>query len=224
MEFTDRLWPKVEHLWDSYLDHPFVKGIGDGSLETEKFQHWLKQDYVYLVEYARLMAVGAEKSPDLEAMGMFTELLHGTLFVEMELHRKFSNAYDISVESLENTEASAVNTAYTSYMLNHAQRGDAAVATACLLCCAWSYNYIGKGLSRGAGYNDSNPYKEWIDMYAGEEFTDLTQTALNLMNRLADGKPERELQHLEEIIIKTGLYEYMFWDMCEQREEWPVKI
>lgn len=222
MNFTDRLWPKVDQLWHSYLDHPFVEGIGDGTLDKDKFQHWLKQDYVYLVEYARLMAIGAEKSPDLKAMGMFAELLHGTLYVEMDLHRKFSKEFGISTESLENTEAAATNTAYTSYMLNHAQRGDAAVTTACLLCCAWSYNFIGQNLAEKGQYNDQNPYKSWIDMYAGEEFTDLTETAKDLMNRLADGKPERELEMLEEIVVKTSLYEYMFWDMCENKEDWPV--
>lgn len=224
MKFTDRLWLKVEGLWDSYLEHPFVKGIGEGTLEVDKFQHWLKQDYVYLVEYSRLMAIGAEKSPDLHAMNMFAELLHGTLFVEMDLHREFSATFDIPAETLENTEASATNTAYTSYMLSHAQRGDAAVTTACLLCCAWSYNHIGKGLAANEGYNDNNPYKAWIDMYSGEEFTELTNTAMALMDRLAENKPEKELEYLEEIVLKTGLYEYMFWDMCENKEEWPITV
>ena len=94
--FTERLWLSVEDIWESYLDHPFVKGLGDGSLEVDKFQHWLKQDYVYLVEYARLMAIGAEKSPNLETMNLFTNILHGTLFGEMELHRAFSKRFGIS--------------------------------------------------------------------------------------------------------------------------------
>ncbi len=55
--FTDRLWKRVEPIWNSYLEHPFVKGLGDGTLEQEKFKHWLKQDYVYLIDYARLFAI-----------------------------------------------------------------------------------------------------------------------------------------------------------------------
>ena len=224
MKFTDRLWDSVESIWNRYLEHPFVSGLGNGTLEQGKFQHWLKQDYVYLVEYSRLMAIGAEKSPDLETMNMFSEMLHGTLFGEMELHRNYAAEFGISEEELLETEASAVNTAYTSYMLNHAQRGDTAAVAACLLACAWSYNYIGRSLSDQYPEQENNPYKQWVETYSGEDFTSLNGTAMTLLNKLAEGKPERELALLEEIVVKTSLYEYMFWDMCENREEWPVKV
>lgn len=222
MQFTDRLWPKVESIWNRYLEHPFVQGLGDGTLEKDKFQHWLKQDYVYLVEYSRLMAIGAEKSPDLKTMNMFAELLHGTLFGEMDLHRDFSKEFGISEKILLTTEPSAVNTAYTSYMLNHAQRGDAASVVACLLACAWSYNYIGKALADKYPELEKNPYKQWIETYSGDDFSGLNETAKELINELTDGKPERELMALEEIVVKTSLYEYMFWDMCDQKEGWSV--
>ena len=37
MQFTERIWPKIQPLWDSYMTHPFVQGLGDGSLPLEKF-------------------------------------------------------------------------------------------------------------------------------------------------------------------------------------------
>ncbi|WP_414043433.1 thiaminase II [Macrococcus animalis] len=222
--FTDRIWQRVEPIWNSYLDHPFVNGLSDGRLEQEKFQHWLKQDYVYLIEYAKLMAIGSAKSRDLETMGMFANLLHGTLFMEMDLHRNFAKQFGISSKELELTEASAINTAYTSYMLNHAQRGGPEHVVACLLACAWSYNYIGKKLAKLPGaLTEYNPYHEWIETYSGKEFTALTEDAIKLMNQLTEGKPEAELAELEEIIVKTSYYEYMFWDMCEHLEEWPIQ-
>ena len=56
---SDRLFKTVEPIWNSYLEHPFVKGISDGSLDPEKFKHYLKQDYVYLIEYCKIFAIGA---------------------------------------------------------------------------------------------------------------------------------------------------------------------
>ncbi len=75
MTFTDRLFERVKPIWQSYLDHPFVKGIGDGSLDQEKFKHWLKQDYIYLIDYTRLFAIGVTKASDLEMMTTFGELV-----------------------------------------------------------------------------------------------------------------------------------------------------
>lgn len=223
--FTERILKRVEPIWASYLEHPFVKGLGDGSLEKEKFQFWLKQDYVYLIDYAKLMAIGSAKAPDLRVMGIFSKLLHGTLFMEMDLHRSYAKQFGISESELEATEAASVNTGYTSYMLNHAQRGGAEHVTACLLACAWSYNYIGKHLAEQDGaLDDNNPYRDWIETYSGEEFTELTNDAIALMDELAEGMPERILADLEEIIVKTSYYEYMFWEMCEFKAHWDIPV
>ena len=49
--FSDRLFKTAEPIWNACLNHPFVQGIADGTLEQEKFKHYMKQDYVYLIEY-----------------------------------------------------------------------------------------------------------------------------------------------------------------------------
>ena len=37
--------------------HPFVRGIGDGTLPVERFRYYIEQDYVFLVEYSRVLAL-----------------------------------------------------------------------------------------------------------------------------------------------------------------------
>ncbi|MDX8044399.1 thiaminase II [Gracilibacillus sp. S3-1-1] len=221
--FTDRLWKRVEPIWTAYLDHPFVRGLGDGTLEQDKFRHWLKQDYVYLIDYARLFAIGSAKADDLEEMTTFAKLLHGVLDVEMDLHRKYAADFGITKEELEKTEASAITTAYTSYMLNLSQRGGVENVVASVLACEWSYNFIGKELAKRPGSLTDNFYKSWIEMYSSAEFTALAEETKQLMNRIAEDKPEKELARLEEIVVKTSQFEYMFWDMVEKKEEWLVK-
>lgn len=221
-QFTDRLWKKVQPIWEAYLEHRFVKGIGDGTLDQEKFKHYMKQDYVYLVEYSRVFAIGSAKAPDLKTMTMFANLLHGTLNMEMELHREYAAKFGITNEELEKTEPSATATAYTSYMLNVSQLGGVENATAAVLACAWSYNYIGKELAEWPGALNHEFYGNWVQMYASEEFTQLAENCKKLINDLAAGKSERELKSLEEIVLKTSKFEYMFWDMVENQSMWPT--
>ncbi|WP_078597476.1 thiaminase II [Evansella clarkii] len=222
--FTDRLWHRVEPIWNTFLEHPFVKGLGEGWLEKDKFRHWMKQDYVYLIEYCRLFAIGSAKAQDLETMTVFAKLLHGTLDIEMDLHRQYAAQFDISNEELEATEAGSTTTAYTSYMLNVSQRGGVENVIASVLTCAWSYNFIGKELAKWPGAMDHEFYGHWVKMYSSDEFTELAEDCKNLMNEIAKGKPERELAELEEIVVKTSLFEYMFWDMAENKEDWPIKL
>ncbi|GAB4074206.1 hypothetical protein GCM10028778_17090 [Barrientosiimonas marina] len=35
---------------------------------------------------------------------------------------------------------------------------------------------------------------------------------------------EHELQQLKDIVVITSYFEYMFWDMAEDRFAWPVEI
>ncbi|ULG74249.1 thiaminase II [Macrococcus brunensis] len=219
--FTERLFERVEPIWNSYLEHPFVKGLGDGTLDLEKFKHWLKQDYIYLIEYARLFAVGASKATDLAMMTTFGELLHGTLATEMALHRSYAAQFGITQEELEAVQAAEVTESYTSYMLKMAHQGGVEYTIAAVLACTWSYHYIGEHLA--ASNNNLGVYQEWVDMYHSPEFTELKDDCIRLMNEAAEGKSEAELKVLEEIVVKTSYYEYLFWDMAENISNWPCK-
>lgn len=220
--FTDRLWEKVKPIWQGYLEHPFVKGIGEGWLDQEKFKHYMKQDYVYLIEYSRLFALGGAKATDLDMMTMFANLLHGTLNFEMDLHRQYAERFGISREELEKTEGSATMTAYTSYMLNVSQRGGVENVIASVLACAWSYNFIGKQLAQWPGAAEHEFYGDWVKTYSSEEFTKIANDCKDLINRVAADKPNHELEALEEIFINTSRFEAMFWDMAEEQSMWPV--
>ena len=56
---TDRFHEAAAGVWKECLNHPFVTGIGDGTLPAEKFQFFMLQDYLYLFDYARVFALGA---------------------------------------------------------------------------------------------------------------------------------------------------------------------
>ena len=222
-KFTDRLFTNVQPIWEKNHNHPFVQELGMGTLAKEKFIYYMKQDYVYLIDYAKLFAVGAVKANDLETMGMFAQILHETLHVEMDLHRTFAAEFGITREELEATQPTPVNVAYTKYMLQVSQNGSLAEVVACLLPCAWDYWEIGKLLRKQYGHQiETNPYAKWIDMYDSEAFGEGAKWLIQLMDELAEGKPERELAKLEEHFQITSKYEYLFWDMNYHKQDWPI--
>ena len=53
---TDALYAAAKPIWDAQIEHPFVRGIGDGSLDEALFRNWVVQDYAYLKEFARVFA------------------------------------------------------------------------------------------------------------------------------------------------------------------------
>nr|WP_263327454.1 thiaminase II [Neobacillus sp. Marseille-Q6967] len=223
MKFSQALHEKVSEIWHKTHEHPFVLGLGTGELPVESFIRYMKQDYVFLIDYSKLFALGAVKARDIETMAAFAKLLDETLHGEMELHRGYAAKFGITNEQLEETKPTPMNLAYTRYMLNVAQNGSLEELISSLLPCMWSYWEIGKMLAKKYPGSREHPlYGEWVSMYASDEFGSLAQWLIDLLDTLTEGKPERDLAVLTEHFLTTSRFEYMFWDMVYQGGEWPV--
>jgi thiaminase/transcriptional activator TenA len=219
--FTERLLAKVSPIWEEILLHPFVRGLGDGSLPVERFAFYMKQDYLFLIEYAKLFAVASTKAYDLQTSAKFAALQEATLNAEMSLHRQYAHKFGITNDDLERTEPSFATLAYTSYMLKVAYQGSLAELVSALLPCMWSYWEIGKHLARLEGATEHPLYGEWVSTYSSDEFGALAQWLIEMMDEWADGKNEQELARMETHFLITTRMEYQFWEMAYREELWP---
>ena len=221
MAFTDDLAEIGDPVWGAILDHPMVEQLGAGTLDEEPFKYWVRQDYVYLIEYARVFAYGAASAPDLTRMGTFAVLLESTINTEMDLHRAYAADFGISEAELETTDASPTTRAYTDFLVRTAATGTFGDLTAALLPCMWGFNETGTRLAED-GVPDHEGYADWIEMYAGEEFTELTEWCKDLMDDVAAESTETERERYRELFLTSARYEYLFWDAAWRREEWPA--
>jgi len=219
--FTNRLRREAAAIWEAQHRHPFVRGIGDGKLDLEKFKFWLRQDYVFLIEYARLLALAAARSPDLETMARFAGLLEETLETEMSLHRAYANEFGISPQDLEREQPAPTTQAYTDSLLRVAAMGDFAELVAALLPCMWSFSEIGQRLALQPA-PDEKRYGQWIAMYSSTEFAELAGWCRDLLDNLAAGLPERELKKLQEAFFTSSRYEWQFWEMAWEMKGWSL--
>ena len=218
---TDRLRRAASAIWEAQHAHPFIRGIGDGTLELSKFKHWVRQDYVFLIDYARMLSLAASRAPDLEVMTRLAGLAHSTLETEMSLHRAYAEEFGISARELESEAASPTCRAYTDFLVRTAATGSFPELVGALLPCMWGFSEVGLALKRAEGPADSR-YVAWIDMYASPEFTELASWCRDLLDRVADGLPPRELQAVENAFVTSSRYEYLFWEMAWREERWPV--
>lgn len=221
--FSARLYERVKPIWERTHQHPFVQGLGNGSLSLQTFAFYMKQDYVFLIDYAKLFAIASTKAYDLETSGRFAALQEATLNSEMALHRSYAKEFGITREDLEATKPSFVMLAYTSYMLKVAHQGALAELISALLPCMWSYWEIGKRLAAIPGAADHPLYGKWILTYSSAEFGELAQWLINTLDQLVDGKSETELARLEEHFLTTSRMEYLFWEMAYREELWPCE-
>jgi thiaminase/transcriptional activator TenA len=219
--FTERLRQKAAGIWEAQHQHPFVRGICDGTLSLERFKFWLRQDYVFLIEYARLLALAAARSPDLETMNRFATLLKETAETEMNLHRAYAAEFGISCEELEQELPAPTTRGYSDFLLRIAATGDFAELAATLLPCMWAFSEIGQRLAAQPAPSDKR-YAKWIEIYSSREFAELAQWCRDLLDSLAAGLPERDLRKLEAAFLTSSRYEWQFWEMAWKMEGWPI--
>jgi thiaminase (transcriptional activator TenA) len=164
--FTQAIRAKARPIWDRELKHPFVRGLGDGTLSIDRFRVYLAQDYVFLIEYCRVFALAAAKAHDLQTIGVFTRLLDETLNTEMQSHRDYCQHLGIAATELEDTAPTPITHAYTRHLLTVAYSGSIADIVATVLPCQLGYAEIGTALAcEGRGGTNSN-YAEWIRTYS----------------------------------------------------------
>jgi thiaminase (transcriptional activator TenA) len=216
--FSERLRQQALRIWEAQYQHPFVRGIGDGTLGLEKFKFWLRQDYVFLIEYARLLALAAARSPDLKTLSRFATLLKETVETEMNLHRDYAAEFHISREDLERESPAPTTRAYTDFLLRVATMGDFAELAAALLPCMWAFSEIGQRLAAQSKPTEKR-YAKWIAMYNSPEFAELAQWCRDLVDNLAAGLPERDLLRLEAAFLTSSRYEWQFWEMAWKMQQ-----
>ena len=96
LSFVEKAEMKALPVREAILSHPFIVGVGEGTLPVEKFKYYVMQDYVYLIDYSRVLALASARAPDLEIMGWFAGLLDETLNTEMDLHRSYCAEFGIT--------------------------------------------------------------------------------------------------------------------------------
>jgi thiaminase/transcriptional activator TenA len=214
MRFSDKLRQAAAPLWVAQHEHPFVCGIGDGTLDPGKFRHYVRQDYLFLIDYARLLALGCVRAPRLEDAARFAELTQAVLGRELELHRSYAAEWGISSAALEAEPPTATTRAYCDFLLRTAALGDYAELVAVLLPCMWGYHEIATVIA-GRGRPPNELYARWIDEYAGAEFGALAAWCRELNDAAAESGNRGRMT---DAFIASSRHELAFWDASWHQE------
>jgi thiaminase (transcriptional activator TenA) len=215
--FTAQLRRAADPIWRAQHEHPFVRGVGDGTVAMDGFARYVRQDYVFLVEYARLLALGAARAPDVATMRRFADLAQAILGEEMELHRAFAREFGIAEADLEAEEPEPATRAYTDFLLRTATLGSFAELAAALLPCMWGYAEIGQRLAERDPPPADPRCARWIATYADPEFEALAAWCRGLVDRLAADAGEAERERMRRAFLVCSEHELAFWDAGLER-------
>jgi thiaminase (transcriptional activator TenA) len=210
----DRLKADSAFEWNAYVDHAFVRGMGDGSLSRECFRHYLIQDYLFLIQFARAYALAGYKAKGLDELRYASGAM-GAILSEMNLHVRLSAEWGASETDLENAAEARATVAYTRFVLDAGMSGDLLDLMTALSPCVVGYGEIGAALAKTPGaLAGDNPYRGWIAEYSGEAYQEVAASACAELDRLAETSlTETRYPRLLALFRQATRLEADFWQM-----------
>ncbi len=203
--------------WQAYTRHDFVAGLGDGSLPREAYLRYLRQDYLFLIHFARAWALFAAKAERIDEMRAAAATVHALIDTEMRLHIETCAGEGIDAEALAATEEAPATLAYTRFVIDAGLAGDGLDLLAALAPCVFGYGEIGRRL--GVEAHPGTPYAPWIATYSGDDYQGVCREVATLLETVAArriGGDIRQSPRWPDLARRFGTacrLEAAFWQM-----------
>ncbi|MBX6351889.1 MAG: thiaminase II [Thermoflavifilum sp.] len=215
--FCETLRLDADHLWRQSFEHPFVRGIADGSLPVQRFAHYVLNDSYYLSVFAKVQSLAAAKAPDLATAGRLAHHAAMTAEAEHQLHETFFGM--LGVQRGPDFVPAPAAYRYATHLLAVAAEGDFGEILAAILPCYWLYWEIGERLK------DAQPnhpiYDKWIRTYGDEWYGELVREQIERLNACADTSDDAARTRMRRHFLISSQYELEFWNIGWTLEGWP---
>ncbi len=214
MMFTKSLWARIEEIFEAIIEHPFNRELAQGTLSVDRFKFYIQQDALYLVDFARALAIVGAKARMPGRILDFLEFAKDGLVVERALHEEYFRRFDVTPDA----EQAPGCFAYTNYLVATAAHRSFEEAVAALLPCFWIYREVGMHIVGKSA--PENPYQLWIDTYAGEEFAQAVKRAIEITEEVAADATDKGRKRMSEAFVLSSRLEWIFWDSAYRMEAW----
>ena len=214
--FSESLRQEALPIWDKIFAHPFLEEIQSADLPLKKFRFYVEQDYHYLAGFGQVVATALSKAPNTDTLRRLTHRI--TTPVERPLHGRMFELLEMKEEDVDSAGLSPTNLAYINHMQAAASAGGVGEAAAALLPCPWTYHEIGARIS----VPEHPIYSYWAQPYRDGLLEASTAAWRELVDEFAESGGPATRAAMRSAFITSSRYEYMFWSMAFNMEQWPV--
>ncbi len=214
-----QLYPQLRdttaETWQAYVAHPFVAELAAGTLPEACFRHYLGQDYLFLIQFARAYALAAYKADTLADIRAAAAGMSAIIDAEMNLHLDYCARWGLDRDDMAALPEASATMAYTRYVLEKGLQGDLLDLYVALAPCVIGYGEIGVRLADDPGTKQTgNPYASWIAMYSGDEYQEVARAHAETLDRLwQDRAGGARLRQLAATFDQATRLEVDFWQM-----------
>lgn len=215
MKWSENTWNGITSVYQSILEMPFITEMANGSLPMEKFQFYMAQDAIYLEHFGKALSMIAAKSRDAEHALAFNRFASEAIQAELYLHNSYFTDFEINDRGV----AEPACHHYIHYLKSTVALDSVEIGLAAVLPCFWIYKKVGDYIYANSKL-EGNPYRKWIEMYAGEEFGESVKKAIEICDQVADNTTDEIRNLMTEAFITASRLEFDFWDGAYRLRRW----
>jgi len=207
--FFYKLKSSCKKEWSEYTDHKFLSYLVNDKLPDKNFKDYLIQDYVFLQNFLKILALSIYKSKSFEEINKSVNFIKG-IDHEIKLHVSYCKRWKIPLNSLNNVVVKKANSDYSNHVLKVGKNGNILDIFSCLSVCIIGYGEIGFKLSKIKNWQKSK-YSSWIKMYASKEYQAIAQENINYLDTLYRNYKNTNLLKLKKNFKRSTILERNFW-------------
>ena len=87
--------------WSEYTNHNFLLDLVNNKLPDKNFKHYLVQDYIFLQQFLKILALTVYKAKTFEEIQRSIDFIKG-IDHEIKLHVNYCKKWNIPTKSLNN--------------------------------------------------------------------------------------------------------------------------
>jgi len=196
--------------WSEYTDHKFLSDLVSNKLHDKNFKKYLIQDYIFLQQFLKILALTVYKSKSFEEINRSVNFIKG-IDHEIKLHVSYCKKWKIPLRSLNNIKVESANSAYTDHVLSVGKNGNNLDIFSSLSPCIIGYGEIGFKLSKIKNWKKSK-YSSWIKMYSSKEYQQVAKDNIDYLDILFKNNKNKNLSKLKSNFKKSTILERNFWE------------
>lgn len=209
---------EISDIQSAIMKHPFIVGLGNGTLPEKNFIYYVIQDTLYLREYSRILMLVGERMSSADHRNFFTRQSKIVREVEMgEMHFRFLSGKGIDPEG---QEMSFTTSAYSDHMYKHAAYGTELQAILSVLPCYLIYLDVADNIKASQGIPEE--YATWVKEYSSDRYRKSVERISGIVNEFININGFSESDR--KILRKSAIFEYLFWETAMKMEKPPFRL
>ena len=223
MKFSQLAHEKSASLWLSSKNHPFIKGIEDGTLPLSAFKAYLIQDNYYVKNYLAIYDKILATSQDSQVIGALKSGIQAITAYDVDQQNGIYQGLNMTNDEIQQAEILPTTYHYTCHMHHAFDSYGEVHALAALLPCPWLYLEIFQEMLARKDYlkGTQQIYIDFVNSYADETFQGYVHEMIQLLDDLVNKhQDELDMDLLLQQFMYSSAEELRFWQMTLLPEKW----